>query len=127
MARLDAAVRSRASVTSRGNRARRRADSSVRDRWRGVSRRRDSGLCAQRRRSGRCDLRKTLDTEMSIEVPGSESAAHWPRVIAHADMDAFYASVEVLDNPALRGLPVIVGGRSARGVVTSASYAARKF
>jgi DNA polymerase-4 len=53
--------------------------------------------------------------------------AHWPRVIAHADMDAFFASVEVLDNPALRGLPVIVGGQSARGVVTSASYEARKF
>ncbi|MGH7812742.1 MAG: DNA polymerase IV [Candidatus Binataceae bacterium] len=55
------------------------------------------------------------------------SGAQWPRVIAHADMDAFYAAVEVLDNPALRGLPVIVGGRSARGVVTSASYEARKF
>ena len=53
--------------------------------------------------------------------------AAWPRVIAHADMDAFYASVEILDNPALKGLPVIVGGRSARGVVTSASYEARKF
>jgi DNA polymerase-4 len=57
----------------------------------------------------------------------TETTAHWPRVIAHADMDAFYASVEELDNPALRGLPVIVGGSSARGVVTSASYAARKF
>src|SRR5262249_37078586 len=54
-------------------------------------------------------------------------AGRWPVVIAHADMDAFYASVEQLDNPALRGLPVIVGGRSRRGVVTSAPYEARKF
>jgi DNA polymerase-4 len=61
------------------------------------------------------------------EAFSGTSAAHWPRVIAHADMDAFYASVEVLDNPALRGLAVIVGGSSARGVVTSASYEARKF
>src|SRR5260370_31615148 len=63
---------------------------------------------------------------MSTETSAG-SAAHWPRVIAHADMDALYASVEILDNPALRGLPVIVGGRSARGVVTSASYEERKF
>ena len=51
----------------------------------------------------------------------------WPAVIAHADMDAFYASVEQLDRPELRGKALIVGGSSRRGVVTSASYEARAF
>src|SRR5882672_2038017 len=47
--------------------------------------------------------------------------------IAHLDCDAFYASIEIRDNPALAGKPVIVGGSSRRGVVLTASYEARKF
>ena len=49
------------------------------------------------------------------------------RTVIHFDMDAFFASVEQLDAPDLRGKPVLVGARSTRGVVTAASYEARPF
>ena len=49
------------------------------------------------------------------------------RYIMHVDMDACFASVDQLDHPEYRGKPVIVGGLSGRGVVSTCSYEARKF
>jgi DNA polymerase-4 len=57
----------------------------------------------------------------------ADTDSAWPRVVAHADMDAFYAAIEQMDNPDLRGKPILVGPPSGRGVVLTASYEARPF
>ena len=66
---------------------------------------------------------------MAGSMPGAADSSPTPprHVIAHLDLDAFYASVELLRHPELRGKPVIVSGSGPRAVVTTATYEARKF
>ena len=81
-----------------------------------------------RRRQPRCLPKRRGRRKNCLNIEKRQEAQRTDQIIIHVDMDAFYASVEIRDNPELRGKPLIIGSLpQERGVVATCSYEARKF